>query len=177
MSEKLSVQEQSTPIAEDLEREDWLKRYREARSATIASKFHENWRRTRLQEDGSYTPRIKETTDKDWIAAHGSNQVDIANTDYFGLPRDWQEENVAAARVIYDLVDNFRTRGMVVGMFENPAPAGTRVHEEWLGRNQWAAGGELDKPFVELPADEQAKDVEQVQIGRREFGYQERRAA
>jgi len=58
------------------------------RVTELASAFHEDWRKTRKQEDGSFEPRIKETKDEAWIQKHGTNQVDIANTTFGELPED-----------------------------------------------------------------------------------------
>lgn len=178
MSENLkNIDNLPAKSTEELEREDWLRRYRESRSLELAREFHNNWRKGRLRDDGTYEPRVKQTEDKAWITAHGTDSVDIANTDFSELPADWQEENMAAARVIYDLIDDFRTRDTVIAADRDPSPAGELVHGAWLERNQWATGTELDHPFSQLPTEEQAKDIEQVEIGRQEFGYAERRAA
>jgi len=37
------------------------------------------------------------------------------------------------------------------------------VHDAWLSRNEWGAGGDLDKPFDQLPLDEQVNDISQVE--------------
>ena len=42
--------------------------------------------------------------------------------------------------------------------------AGEKIHTAWLARNEWAKGGDLDVPFKDLPADEQAKDINQLKI-------------
>ncbi|OVE78495.1 hypothetical protein BVY00_02625, partial [bacterium G20] len=109
-------------------------------------------------------PRVKETKDEAWAEAHGTNQVDIANTSYEDLPTDWQAENKAAAEVVVELID--RANGQIDLNDESVRTSvGDTVHTAWLERNDWAKGGELDKPFGELPSDEQAKDIEQVEIG------------
>jgi hypothetical protein len=41
---------------------------------------------------------------------------------------------------------------------------GEKIHKAWLARNEWAKGGDLDVPFKDLPADEQAKDINQLKI-------------
>jgi hypothetical protein len=167
----LSPAEVAHPAATDHEREQWIQRYKEAMAAEMAGKLHEDWLRGRLREDGSYEPRLKQTTDRAWIKAHGTDKVDIANTDYSELPLDWQAENYAAAKVVTELVDDPDTRGLVISAPENPSPVGQKVHEAWLDRNEWAAGGELDVPFDELIPQEQAKDIRQVDIARETFGY------
>lgn len=136
----------------------------ESRDA-LASAFHEDWRRTRLQEDGSYEPREKQTTDLSWIEAHGGvDVVDIANTEYDGLPEDWQAENRAAADVVMGVLIEYD--GFVpLNREEERNRVGDIVHHAWLGRNDWARGGDLDKPFWQLPWEEQEKDINQIAIG------------
>jgi threonine/homoserine/homoserine lactone efflux protein len=34
------------------------------------------------------------------------------------------------------------------------------IHVKWLERNAWAKGGELDKPYAQLPEPEKQKDRE-----------------
>jgi len=131
------------------------------RVATVASALHEDWRQTRRQADGNFEPRVKTTKDEAWVAAHGTDQVDIANTAYGDLPADWQAENKAAATVVVRLLG----RGAVnLAAAEDRERAGSEIHDEWLARNDWARGGNLDVPFSQLPPDEQAKDIAQVAI-------------
>jgi hypothetical protein len=115
----------------------------------IASQIHEEWRASRLRPDGTYEPRPKETSDADWIAAHGVSEVDIANTAFPDLPADWQRENTItaelAARVINATVDYLAAL----------------IHEQWVARHfeeDWARDAGLLLPFHELPPHEQDKD-------------------
>jgi hypothetical protein len=140
--------------------------------ATLGSAFHEDWRKTRLNEDGSFEPRVKTTKDEAWIEAHGTDQVDIANTDFENLPSDWQAENKAAAEVI---VNVFEAHNGQVGL-DNPATRtniGETVHAAWLSRNEWAKGGDLDVPFADLPVEEQDKDLNQVVVAQRVFTHEQ----
>jgi hypothetical protein len=91
MSEQMPSKEQAYEMAyEDNKAIESMKN-------AIASQLHEDWRKTRLNEDGTYEPRLKNTSDQEWIAAHdGSTEVDIANTTYENLPADWQAENATA---------------------------------------------------------------------------------
>jgi len=134
----------------------------------VASALHEDWRKTRLQEDGTFEPRVKGTKDEAWIATHGTDQVDIANTGYTELPADWQAENKAAAEVVVGVM------GEANGAIDLSDEAqrsyvGGKIHDAWLSRNDWAAGGELDVPFDQLPPAEQAKDIDQVVIAQQVF--------
>lgn len=135
-------------------------------AAAVDSALHEDWRKTRKQEDGSFEPRIKGTKDEAWVAAHGTDQVDIANTSYADLPADWQAENKAAAEVIVEIMDEAAASGATVDLNEptHRDYVGGRIHDAWLERNDWARGGELDVPFDQLPPAEQAKDIDQMVI-------------
>ncbi len=137
-------------------------------TTALAGEFHEDWRQTRLQEDGSYEPRLKTTKDQTWIEAQGTDQVDIANSAYSELPADWQAENKAAADTVVDLL--LKKSGKINLSDETARiEAGNVVHDAWLSRNEWAKGGDLDKPFAELPVDEQDKDIKQVEIAQKLF--------
>lgn len=134
----------------------------------VASALHEDWRKTRKQEDGTFEPRIKPTKDEVWIAKNGTDQVDIANTGFTELPTDWQAENQAAAEVVVNVLDS--SNGQVdLTNEEQRNHIGNTIHTAWLERNDWAAGGELDVPFEQLPPDEKAKDIDQVVIAQEVF--------
>ena len=135
---------------------------------TLASEFHEDWRKTRLDADGNYEPRIKSTKDEAWIAAHGTDQVDIANSTYLDLPSDWQAENKAAAGVVVDVIHEYNGN-VDLSDKETRTAVGDKVHTEWLSRNEWAKGGELDVPFDELTQVEQDKDIDQIVVAQRVF--------
>lgn len=143
-----------------------------AHGQAIAAALHEDWRSGRLvggthgQADAAYEPRMKTTTDQKWIAAHGTDQVDIANTSYADLPADWQKENGDAGEVVASILAR---HGGSVDLTDQATRAqiGHEIHTEWLGRenNSYARGGALDVPFSQLPADEQEKDIAQVRVG------------
>ena len=135
----------------------------EAATRTLATEFHEDWRKTRLQEDGSFEPRVKSTSDSAWVEAHGTDQVDIANTSYDDLPSDWQAENKAAAEVVVGVMIE-HNGNIDLSNEEVRNQVGDTIHDAWLSRNEWAKGGELDVPFADLPADEQAKDISQIEV-------------
>lgn len=121
-----------------------------------ASQMHEIWRSARRKPDGTYEPRLKETKDSTWIAQHGSNQVDIANTAYAQLPNDWKAENQASAAVAVNTFASYQ--GPISSAFVEQAS--NTIHIKWLERNSWAKGGELDRPYAELPENEKQKDRE-----------------
>ncbi len=129
----------------------------------VAGALHEDWRKTRKQEDGSFEPRVKTTKDEAYIKAHGTDQVDIANSTYGELPSDWQAENKAAAETVVGILDEHHGQIDLTNK-ESREQVGSRIHDAWLSRNPWAKGGELDVPFAELPEAEQAKDIDQMTI-------------
>jgi hypothetical protein len=123
----------------------------------VAAAFHEAWRSARRKPDGSFEPRLKDTKDAVWIQAHGSQQVDIANTRYQDLPADWQVENKASADISVKLVLAAQGASLTPQFIEQGSHV---IHIKWLERNQWAKGGELDKPYGALPEPEKQKDRE-----------------
>lgn len=121
----------------------------------IASSLHDNWRKDRLQEDGTYEPRVKEDG--------RGEQIDIANTSYVDLPEKWQSENKAAAETVVDLVHEANLKGIDIHSPEFLEAASDRVHIKWMERNpkeEWNATQHV--PYTELPDEEKQKDREQV---------------
>ena len=137
----------------------------------IASEFHEDWRKTRLKEDGTFEPRWKAVKDDAFTAkfaeveklptylrrTEAGLEIDIANASYNQLSANWQEENKAAAEVVATIITS--------GEELTEEQIGYIIHLKWLERNDWAKGGELDVPFSELPKNEQEKDLSQYRIG------------
>lgn len=128
---------------------------------TLGSAFHEQWRQTRLNEDGSFEPRVKGTSDKNWVEAHGTDQVDIANTSFAELPADWQAENAAAAETVVRIVAEYPD-GVDLSDTDTAIAIGEKIHSAWLSRNEWAKDGELGVSFLDLPPNEQDKDLAQM---------------
>lgn len=151
--------------------EDAEKQAKEVAVQEVGSQLHDVWREPRKQADGSYEPREKTTADKVWIEKHGTDTVDIANTDFKDLPQDWKQENEDAARVLVDLMrDSYGFDWSVKdedGKHTDEARhMASEVHERWLGRenNAWPKGGGLDVLFEKLPSEEQNKDLAQVEL-------------
>lgn len=127
--------------------------------AELASRAHEDWRATRKVEGSdTYAPRIKKVRNRAWIANYnGQSYVDIANTPYKELPREWQAENKASAKIAVEEV----LRALAVGMplderfVERVAEA---LHKGWVKRNGGWVPEELKKPYAELPEIEKEKD-------------------
>lgn len=138
----------------------------------IASELHEDWRKTRLREDGTYEPRWKEVMDKKYVELRvdlehlpdnmrineGVVEIDIANSHFIELSPDKQKENYEAALVCVDILFNKEA-------FSSIEQVGDKIHEEWLKRNEWGRNDPvLSKPFSELPKEEQDKDIDQFKI-------------
>lgn len=120
-------------------------------------------RESRLVEDGSFEPRVKTTSDQDWAQTHGGfTEVDIANTAFEDLPSDWQAENLVAAEVAQGALNEGFANFEDIKSDEFVESASSKIHDAWLGRNEWAKGGGLDVPYDQLPEDEKAKDRAQI---------------
>ena len=130
------------------------------------SDLHEEWRKTRLKEDGTYEPRMKKSKDPEWTDKHGTDDVDIANTKFADLPSNWKYENLEAAKVAIDLVFDYVVawKEITDEMIEEMAAV---VHEKWLERNSWVFDKEYGNPvlaqeYAKLPEEEKEKDRVQV---------------
>ena len=126
------------------------------------SYLHEEWRKTRLNADGTYEPRWKKSKDPEWTRKHGTDDVDIANTSFENLPSNWQYENLEGAKVAVDLVYEkiIRDEKITPEMIEEMSSV---VHEKWLERNEWVYDKKywnsvLAQPYESLPEEEKAKD-------------------
>ena len=150
-----------------MEKEELLKgkSVREALAYSLGADLHETWRRgyalKNTLEDGTVKPREKKTKDEEWIAKNGTNIVDIANRTFAELPKDWQGENLEAAKVAIDLVYGKMMAGQEISE-EELQRLSAIVHEKWLERNEWARDGELGVPYEQLPKEEQEKDTAQL---------------
>ena len=136
----------------------------------LASNLHEEWRKGRLQNDGSFEPRVKDTKDEQWIAAHnGQREVDIANTGFGDLPSDWQAENHKAAEVAVGIVmyteSTLRGLGYESGLSRDDLHeiAASQVHELRLERNGEWAEPHQKVSYFDLSPEEKKKDRDQVE--------------
>ena len=140
----------------------------EALSYSMASDLHEAWRETRRREDGTYEPRMKKSKDERWNQEHGTDDVDIANLSFDELPSNWQFENLEAARVAVGLVfDEVARHGSILYARRRIEEMSARVHDAWLGRNDWVfdpetGKPELARPYEELSDEEKEKDRAQI---------------
>ena len=137
-----------------------------ALSYSLGSDLHEEWRKPRKKEDGTYEPRMKKSKDDAWNEAHGTDDVDIANCSFEELPLNWQYENLEAARVVIELVYDKIISGEQFTPEEIEEMAST-IHDEWLKRNSWVFDAEygdpkLAVPYEQLSKEEQDKDKAQL---------------
>ena len=125
----------------------------------IASAFHEKWRKDRL-----YKPMIEKSEDKDWTKKHGTDLVDIANTEFEDLPSNWRGENIEAAKVVVELVYEKVVNWLEITpeMIEEMSKI---VHEKWLERNwiEWSFENQR-VDYEDLSEEEKAKDRIQIEI-------------
>ena len=138
----------------------------------LASVLHEEWRNNRLLPDGTYQPRLKTTTDNNWINKNNTDQVDIANTSFTSLPMDWQQENTAAATVAMNEVFSAYEKGVKLdrAFIEK---ASEQVHIEWLVRNSEWAPENQKLPYAQLTEEEKDKDrlhvLKAIEVFRQRF--------
>ena len=133
---------------------------------SLAQDIHEAWRNTRKKEDGTYEPRIKKSTDEIWNKEHKTDIVDIANSKFEELPKNWQYENLEAAKVAIDLVYNYVLYYEPI-TFEELEQMAAIVHNEWLKRNCWVSDPKFGNPklavsYEYLSKEEQDKDKIQI---------------
>ncbi len=140
----------------------------------IGSQLHEDWRKTRLREDGSYEPRWKKVKDKEFEFKEsntcrknkdGDVEIDIANMNFNELSSDWKYENLEAGKVVAKLVGNKTELSD-----EERDKMATIIHEEWLKRNDWVFDKEYGNPaqavpFANLSEEEKNKDRDQLKFG------------
>ena len=155
----------------ELMRKDMMEtniREREVLSHMLASDLHEDWRNTRKRADGTYEPRMKKSKDESWNRRHGTDEVDIANTQFKDLPSNWQYENLEAARTAIDLVfaDVMMAEDIDEEKMERMAG---EVHKAWVGRNDWVKDPQYGNPvlagdYESLPEEEKEKDRAQLRL-------------
>lgn len=109
--------------------------------ADLAELIHQRGIKFRQLEDGSFEPRWK---DNNW-----GDQVDISNTLYKDLPKQWQEENKASAENAIE---------SVIACEGDIEVAAEKIHIDWLNRNSHRASPEQLLPYNQLSEKEKEKD-------------------
>lgn len=149
----------------------------------LGSKLHDEWRNENFRnQDGTYRPRIKRLVQRDekqvWV---NKDQVtaedtvlleqDIANTPYEELHPHWQSENKQAGDFVVGLlVEN----GGPIHLSdpETSTYYGNAVHEAFRTRAKSTGGWidpNLDMPFSDISPQEQAKDLQQIELANQVF--------
>ena len=130
----------------------------------VASTFHEEWKKNRLQSDWKYEPMIEKSEDEVWTRKHWTDTVDIANTDFEDLPDNWKHENIEAAKIAVDLVYE-KILNLEKISIETIEEMSNIVHEKRLERNWIAWSFENQRVSYEnLSEEEKAKDRLQIEI-------------
>ena len=128
----------------------------------VASTFHEEWRKNRLQDDWTYKPMIEKSEDETRNKKHWTDTVDIANTDFIDLPDNWKYENIEAAKVAVDLVYERDLKEITTETIEKLSGI---VHEKRLERNWITWSFENQRvSYKELSEKEKSKDRIQIEI-------------
>ena len=128
----------------------------------VASTFHEEWRKNRLQSDWTYKPMTEKSEDEKRTEQHWTDIVDIANTAFEDLPNNWQYENIQAAQVAVDLVYEKDLEKITAKTIEELSDI---VHEKRLERNWLAWSFENQRvAYKDLSEEEKAKDRLQIEI-------------
>lgn len=132
----------------------------------IGGMLHDEWRAPRKKPDGTFEPRIKKTKDEAWKQAHNTEEVDIANTGYEGLPEDWKGENKISAEIAVEEIYKVREESLDESFVEVAAAV---LHEKWMERKvaegynaedekQWGWAKPMMVPYEKLPDEEKEKD-------------------
>lgn len=100
--------------------------------------------------------------------------IDLSTATFDEMSGYWQNVNIESAKGMIALLPSFAEGGtdgatvlktvLAVPDFNVQAKYAAILHDVWLRipANSWALGGDLDRPFDELPEEEQAKDVQQL---------------
>ena len=128
----------------------------------VASIFHENRRRSKLQKDGTYESVLEKSSDENWTNRHWTKIVDIANTKFEDLPTNWKYENLQAAKVVVELVYEKIMAGKEITP-EVVEEISKVVHTKWLERNwkEWSFENQR-VPYEQLSEEEKEKDRAQI---------------
>ncbi len=129
----------------------------------VASILHDERRKNR-KINGECEPMLEKTGDNEWIERYWTNVVDIANTEFEDLPKDWKYENLEAAKVVVELVyDRVKKWDKITQeMIEEMSNI---VHIKRLKRN-WEGGSFENQrvSYKKLSEEEKAKDRVQIEV-------------
>lgn len=120
---------------------------------------------------------VEEVAQNNGISIEKANKltIDLATASFDEMPEHWQNVNIESAKGMIALLPAFGDGDpdqgaeilkatLKVPDFSVQARYAAVLHEAWLKlpANSWALGGDLDRPFDELPKEEQAKDIQQL---------------
>lgn len=146
----------------------------------IASCFHEDWRQIKKNKDGTFKSSWKAVKDykfeRNYIKylknggtelsylrfnKESELEIDIANCEYKNLSKDWQKENLEAAKVVLKILIQ-EQKGKVFTFEE----VGHIIHEEWRKRNKPSQNSRLNTLFINLDLEDQDKDLRQYFVAK-----------
>ena len=139
------------------------------------------------KEDGTFEPawrgvngeKVYKGKSPDDLVAEGwapeaaaSVVIDIANTPYDQYSEHWKEQNRGGAEYLVSLVDERSAEALAGLDLSDPevrSEYGNLIHDNWVSRNEWVkdpnyGNPDLAKPYDELSAEEQQKDIDQVGV-------------
>lgn len=120
---------------------------------------------------------IEEVAENNGISIEEARKltIDLATATFDEMSEHWQNVNIDSAKSMIALLPAFGDGDpdqgaevlkaeLKVPNFDVQAKYAAILHEAWLKlpANSWALGGDLDRPFEELPEEEQAKDIQQL---------------
>lgn len=94
--------------------------------------------------------------------------VDLSTATFEELSPHWQATNIDSAEGMIALMEQMGGESLILALDLRDEEVrnryGTLLHQLWLEQpaNSWARGGELDRPFPQLPKVEQDKDIQQL---------------
>jgi hypothetical protein len=127
-------------------------------SEELAHQLHQAWQAAWRREHGGERRMKPVKQDQQWIRRNGTNEVDIAATEFKDLPIDWQAENLASAKAAIDIVQQLRREGKSLNDEATLEEASARLHVNWLSRNGSWASAVQRRPYDRLPEEERQKD-------------------
>ena len=165
------MHEEFDPLESNVDNSDKLVDLLKYKKSYLMQRFvklsYDKWRETRKRLDGTYESKWKESTDKEWNRKHGTDYVDIANTEFEDLPSNRQKERMDAASVAIDLVFDKIKDWEIRVTTEMIEEMSSVVHDNWLERREQAQD-EVDSMLVQsyknLSEEEKVKDRNHIYI-------------
>lgn len=94
--------------------------------------------------------------------------IDLATATFDEMSEHWKSVNIDSANGMIQLMESMGGEDVILAIDledeEQRLYYGDKLHQLWLEQpaNSWAKGGDLDRPFSELPKEEQDKDIQQI---------------